>query len=393
MTRLKLAIFSTLVAIGLHAYLAWTYYPLKFAQSSGESFCNLNATFNCDAVAASSFSSLLGAPMALWGLTTNIVFLFILLIYGLRFTDEAERTLRNSFYLAVFIAATSIVMGSISLFLINSLCIFCIAAYICSFVTLMALWQLVKIQSSDFINDIKSLFSKNKSFLILLVSIPVFTYILHASMMREYGAEKLQQIINSSLVEWSSNPKQEIDLAPSLFIGPDRDSARLTISEFADFLCGHCKHASPTLEAFAKSHPDVRFEFYSFALDGECNEVVNAKVGAPCVLAKAVYCAGKTDKGWEVHNTIFKNQDLFYTARTTSAATEALKTLTESKVDNWNDLLECINSEETLEQIKKQGKKGEQVGVKGTPSIYANGKLLPRGQLLPVLQGLYNQLK
>ena len=62
--KVKIAIFATLLSIGLHSYLSWNYYPLKFAQASGDSLCNFNELFNCDAVAASSFSTLLGIPLA-----------------------------------------------------------------------------------------------------------------------------------------------------------------------------------------------------------------------------------------------------------------------------------------------------------------------------------------
>ena len=188
-------------------------------------------------------------------------------------------------------------------------------------------------------------------------------------MERQYGGENLKKVVKSSLNEWSQNPKNDLNLEPSISLGPERDKAKLVLSEFADFLCGHCKHAAPSLESFAKSRPDVRFEFYSFALDGECNEVVSRKVGAPCVLAKATYCAGKFNKGWEVHDTIFHNQKEFYEARSVMASTEKLKSLTKKFISNWDEFQACIESDESLERIKAQGRLGEQSGVKGTPTI------------------------
>ncbi|MCB0356179.1 MAG: DsbA family protein, partial [Bdellovibrionales bacterium] len=353
-----MAVFSTLVAIGLHAYLAWTYYPLKYARSTGESLCNLNATFNCDAVAASSFSSFLNIPMAIWGLTTNIVFLIALLIYALRLTDERERAWRNVFYLSSFIALTSIFMAAISLFLINSFCLFCIGTYICSFVTLIALFPTGEFSFALLLADVKSIWIKNKNFVFLMASIPIFSFVIHQSMVRQYGAEKIQKVVETSINEWMQNPKNELNTLPSLSYGPERDQAKLVISEFADFLCGHCKHAAPSLDAFAKSHKDIRFEFYSFALDGECNDAVERKVGTPCTLAKAVYCAEKQHKGWELHDLAFKNQTDFYSARSTSDTIEKLKNLSSKLIDNWTELQTCIESEEALNSIRAQGKTG-----------------------------------
>ncbi len=393
MTRLKLAIFSTLTAIGLHSYLAWNYYPLKFARSAGESLCNINATFNCDAVAASSFSSLLGIPMALWGAITNIVFLIILLIYALKLTDNKEKTLRNAIYLATFIAVTSIVMGGISALYIKTLCLFCIGAYLCSFIIIAALWGQTTVTTKLFKEDFLTIFSANKNFLILLAVIPLMSVILHKSMLRQYGGEQLERVINSSIYEWGENPQQTFSAQPSVAMGPEKDKAKLVISEFADFLCGHCKHAAPSLHAFSQSHPDVRFEFFSFALDGECNDVVTRTVGAPCVLAKAVYCGNKAKVGWQVHDTAFHHQDKFFEARTAPAALKTLKELLKDTIKDWNSFATCIESDEALEAIKSQGKSGEQSGVKGTPTVFANGKKLPRGQLIPVLEALYKKLE
>ncbi|MCB0391095.1 MAG: thioredoxin domain-containing protein [Bdellovibrionales bacterium] len=393
MTRIKLAIFSTLLAMGLHAYLAWTFYPLKYAQSSGESICNINATFNCDTVAASPFSSLFNVPMAVWGLSTNFIFLVLLLIYAFRLTDERERALRNSFYLAFFIALVSIIMGSISIIMINSVCLFCIGAYLCSFVSLIALWGLTPTSVAQWTQDTKELLSKNKNFLFLLAAIPIISFLAHSSMEQQYGGSQLKRVIKSSIAEWSQNPVNNLNVAPSLSYGPARDQAKLVLSEFADFLCGHCKHAAPSLESFAKSHPDVRLEFYSFALDGDCNEAISRKVGAPCVLAKATYCASKVNKGWEIHDVIFHNQTEFYEARSIEMATEKLKSLSSNLVDDWQSLKDCIDSDEALNHIKAQAKLGDESGVKGTPTIYANGKKLPRGQLMDVLKSLYKTLK
>lgn len=211
-------------------------------------------------------------------------------------------------------------------------------------------------------------------------------------MLSQYGADKLTQIVNSSISEWSENNEYDLDAEPSLVLGPSRNEAKMVISEFADFLCGHCKFAAPTLHAFAHSHPDVRLEFFSFALDGECNEVVSQAVGTPCTLAKVNYCGGKTNKGWEVHDVIFANQNKLYDTRTSSTTLDLLKNLTSKMNLNWEDLLACVNDENTLETIKRQAKVGDESGVKGTPTVYVNGKKLPRGQLLPVLEGLYKLL-
>jgi protein-disulfide isomerase len=166
----------------------------------------------------------------------------------------------------------------------------------------------------------------------------------------------------------------------------------MVISEFADFLCGHCKFAAPPLHAFVKGRSDVRLEFYSFALDGECNSVIDQAVGTPCFLAKANYCSNKIQLGWTLHDLFFSRQSTFQESRTADGAQERLKKLWTHDESKWNELVSCIEDPKTIENVKLQAKLGENSGVKGTPTIYVNGKKLPRGQLLPVLEKVYSEL-
>ncbi|MEK6555784.1 MAG: vitamin K epoxide reductase family protein, partial [Bdellovibrionota bacterium] len=76
--KLKIAILLTLIAVGLHAYLTLHYYDLNYGSTSGESVCNVSEKFNCDSVSMSQYSTLLGAPLALWGAATNIILLVLL---------------------------------------------------------------------------------------------------------------------------------------------------------------------------------------------------------------------------------------------------------------------------------------------------------------------------
>jgi uncharacterized membrane protein len=76
--KLKIALLLTLVAIGIHTYLTLHYYDLNYGAGSADSICNINAKLNCDAVAASSYSTFLKTPLALWGAVTNTMLLILL---------------------------------------------------------------------------------------------------------------------------------------------------------------------------------------------------------------------------------------------------------------------------------------------------------------------------
>jgi uncharacterized membrane protein len=122
-----------LFSIGLHGYLALHFYPVRYASTSEASLCNVNATFNCDAVAASPYSQVMGLPLSILGLTANALFLVLLALQYLGLTDNPARTLRYALYFSLMIAGMSVLMGLISLAFMTVYCLFCILLYLFSF--------------------------------------------------------------------------------------------------------------------------------------------------------------------------------------------------------------------------------------------------------------------
>src|SRR5437868_4045723 len=76
------AMVCALVASGIHIYLANHHYNLVLGSSEGGSICNINQTFNCDAVNLSSYSEFLKIPIAVWGAATNTTLLLLLFWNG-----------------------------------------------------------------------------------------------------------------------------------------------------------------------------------------------------------------------------------------------------------------------------------------------------------------------
>jgi protein-disulfide isomerase len=194
------------------------------------------------------------------------------------------------------------------------------------------------------------------------------------------------------VVDWQNAPVQNFVAKPSLVMGPAPEAAVMTLVEFADFRCGHCKRASYTLHAFVKSHPDVRFEFYSFPLDGACNEKIEQANGISCRLATAVYCAEKEGKGWPLHETLYNIQEQVNSFATPAELDPLLSQTVTGLGLNWEHLQTCMNDPMSQDAIRSQAKQGGLVNVQGTPTIFANGKLLNRGNMVPVLQAVHEKI-
>jgi protein-disulfide isomerase/uncharacterized membrane protein len=389
--KLKLALLFILAAIGVHVYLTLHFYGLTFGTMAGESICNLNAKFNCDTVTASSFSSLAGVPIALWGAATNGVLGLLVLIWIFGWSNDVARLGRYAMWLSGFTAAMSLVMGSISTFFIGSYCIFCMSVYVLSFIIFYLIWRSQSPDRPGLLADIKALFGPAKSYLIFLAAIPAATFFLHRTFIVQFGAEALDNIVQESLQEWKAAPTIDLASTPAALVKEQSD-VKMTIAEFADFRCGHCKHASPTLHAFLNSHPNVKFQYYTFPLDGQCNDIIPGGDGVSCYLAKNVYCAEKTaKKGWELHDAVYADQD-----DVNNGGMEAAKKVVEKSLGNLGVEPEaqktCVESPDTDAAIRAQAKLGVAAGVKGTPTFYVNGRKLSRGQLLPVLEAVYKEL-
>jgi uncharacterized membrane protein/predicted DsbA family dithiol-disulfide isomerase len=382
---------SALISVGIHSYLTIQHFQLKLGMSAEPSFCHVNATFNCDAVAVSSPSVLFGMPLALWGAWTNLILAILLFISALNLAQDRQRVLRYATWLALFIASTSIVMGLISSMVLKTYCLYCIVAYVFSFATLVATRMSNQENLFKFFSiDIKESLTSHRWVLICLALIPLGAWISQGMIFQNYGLDKLNIYVEESIANWHSAPVNNFQNETGLILNRGGKEPVMTIVEFADFLCPHCKMAYPSVDAFASTREGVRLIFKPFPLDGVCNKDIEHKGdGVRCLLAEAVLCADKEFKrGWDMHHLIFDNQESFASGN----AEATLKTLSIKIGLDFDAILKCTQSDETKDLLEKMAHEGAIAKIQGTPAIFVNGKLLERGQLVPVLEGVRNSL-
>lgn len=386
-TRVQFALVGCILSVIAHVYLTSHHYALKLGYAAGQSLCNVSEKFNCDAVSASAYSSFLGIPLSVWGAVVNVILFLMILITWLEWSDHPERLRRWALLLAGISAATSVVMGGVSLFLISNFCLFCMLLYLLSFLVFFSFvgtlrepfWMHIR-------TDMGVIWTESRSILFAFAAIPVFAFMVHKFYMQNTGDDAVAQVVKDSLNEWTSAPKQDFVAKPSLVTGPSGDRASLVLTEFADFRCGHCKHASYTLDAFVSAHPDVRFEFYNFPLDGSCNEKIEHADGISCRVAASIQCAEAEGKGWPLHKLMFERQDEIIRSGSSAEVDVILNAEVSRLGMNWETFSRCLSDPATIDAVKAQAKQGALVNVRGTPTIFANGRQLNGGQLLPVLQ-------
>jgi protein-disulfide isomerase/uncharacterized membrane protein len=392
--RIQIALMSVLISIGAHFYLTSHYYPLKFGYSTGNSVCNLSGKINCDAVAASEYAAFFEIPVSVWGLAFNAVLFMMILLSYLEWSENPERLRRWTFLMVAMSLAGSVLMGAISIFLMSVYCIVCIGLYDLSIISFVAYKGVLKEPFFMHLKrDLSVMWTESRGILVALVSIPVLAFLTHQFFMQNLGNAQVARMVTESVEEWEHSPPQDFVAKPAITMGPEKDKATITLVEFADFRCPHCKRASYTLHAFVKAHPDVRFEFYAFPLDGQCNEKIGQSNGISCRLAAAVYCAEREGKGWEMHDMLFDKQEEIAPLQTPAELDTSLSKNVTPLGLNFETLQRCLDQPETMDAIRAMAKQGGLVNVMGTPTLFANGKLLSRGQLVPVLQAVHARAK
>jgi protein-disulfide isomerase len=218
----------------------------------------------------------------------------------------------------------------------------------------------------------------------------VIAFLGNIMYLESHGYSQISKISAEKLAYWNVAPTQTFD-ANGLIFYKGTGEPTMTIVEFADFRCPHCKHAAPGLHAFAKSHPDVRFQFKPFPLDGTCNEAIQGGDGISCGLAAAVMCAEQQgQKGWATHDYFFENQE---TVLNTPNLDQNLQAASSALGLNFDDLKKCTQDPAMQESIRKMAKEGATAQIRGTPTIFVNNKLLEGGQLIPVLDAVYQSLR
>lgn len=391
--KLKFALLLTILAIGIHTYLTLHYFDLNYGQGAADSVCNLSATLNCDAVAASKYATLFRIPLALWGAAANLMLFFLLLGWVLGWTDDSARLGRYTFWYSLMIAGASVVMAVISLTSMSVYCVFCIAAYIVSFLTAYLIWSEQDPDARPAKEYAKELFTSSaRFFLVYLLGVPFLAFIANNSFASKAGPQSMERFVKQSVTTYRASTPVTFNEAPVLVKGASEADAKVTIVEFADFMCIHCKNAVNTIKAFLSTRPEVQLRFHFYPLDSACNDNVNGTAGGmSCLLAKAVACAEENgQKGWPMHDKVFAAQQEF-AGLTVEAAKSKVSAFAEELDAPVEPFKTCLESADLHNRIKKMAAEGFQAGLKGTPTFFLNGRRVEGGQLLPVLEAVYNE--
>ena len=170
--------------------------------------------------------------------------------------------------------------------------------------------------------------------------------------------------------------RERLSAAKGVVRGSDKPV--VTMVEFSDLQCPHCKDAQPVLEKLATDFPDMRIIFQQYPLASS----------HPWAMKAAQYadCAGRqgNDAGWKFIAAVYENQNSIALA----IADDKLKELATASGLDAEKLSACATAPDAEIRVKKSMELGDSVGVMGTPAIFVNGRPLDTVTGIP-----YEQVK
>lgn len=150
----------------------------------------------------------------------------------------------------------------------------------------------------------------------------------------------------------------QLDLTDVPSRGPA--AAPVTLAVFSDFQCPYCARLVPLLEQVLARYPtQVKLVFKNFPLR-------NHDQARPAALA--ALAAGEQGKFWEVHDLLFRNYSSLNEAKFTELAQQAGLDPARFAADRARP--------ELAARVDRDLREGARVGVRGTPSLYLNGRQL-----------------
>ena len=153
------------------------------------------------------------------------------------------------------------------------------------------------------------------------------------------------------------NKVYTLPVGASSVLGPPE--APVTMVEFADYQCPFCARNVPLIKQVMEAYPkQVKFVYKEFPLTSIHNNAMNA--------SKAAIAAQRQGKYWEMHHKLFENSSNLAEDNIKKLAAEVGLDVAKWETD--------YKSPEVEKQVQDDMRLGSQSDVRGTPTMFIEGK-------------------
>ncbi len=366
MSKTKRIIITILALIGLalSIELCIVYYNANFAVNAKPSICVINDAMDCDGVAKTSYSQFLGVPLALLGF---ILYLFILFMTYIDKIQKIKflgflRVFKNPasyiFCISSLSFIISMVLGTISIFKINSICIFCFMTYFLDLIIAIAaknkgvsIIQEIKTSFADFIEAIKV---KRYAFWFILLVLLFSSVLYYTNESNILSPQKAKQMMFKKYI------KDYSSLADGNKLGAK--DADVIIHEYMDFNCNGCFFAQLYLHRIVSEFENVKVIQHNLPLDKVCNHnMTHDGHKNSCLKSSYALAAAKQNKYWQMADILFE-----------LAPENEKEIIEEARLLDFDikKLKEDANSEEIKQEITDSIKSADERNINGTPTLF-----------------------
>ena len=137
-------------------------------------------------------------------------------------------------------------------------------------------------------------------------------------------------------------------------------NAKITLVEFADYQCPHCKRAAGVLQTIAERFPtELRIVFMDLPINPS---------GVSRIIAEGAACADQQDKFWAFHDLAFEHQSTLSQESVTQFVNELDLDVSEFE--------RCMMSGFPQERVALSEHQARELGLTSTPTLFLNGRKL-----------------
>jgi protein-disulfide isomerase len=398
--RRRGAIVLFLIGTALAALLLFQHHGEGGAVATVNALCGDGQTSGCEVVSQSAWSKLAGVPLAALGLFFYLGLASLLVLGGAGGDEAAARASKLALGLTLAALAADVVLLGLQAFVIKHYCGLCLATYGVNAAAAAALWPARQSPASALGRVVASAWA------VALAALGIGVFASNAALEARATAragtilgapaslpaggdaglraevKRLQDTLDDPQKfqdyqaakaerDFETAAPQTFDLSTTPLKGPV--DARVQVIEFSDFLCPFCRGLAGAFKDFMpRSQGRIAVLFKNYPLDKECNPHLNNTIhpGA-CWVARGGVCAQQQGKFWAYHDRAFENPPQ------APGRADVVKIATDAGLDAAA-MASCLDSPAAQARLAADIADAERTGVKATPTLFINGKKLPR---------------
>ncbi|HEY4741770.1 MAG TPA: thioredoxin domain-containing protein [Candidatus Acidoferrales bacterium] len=181
-----------------------------------------------------------------------------------------------------------------------------------------------------------------------------------------YASKDGAYLIRGELYKTSEDPfasvRKDLSAKGSPSKGPS--DSKITLVEFSDFECPHCRQLHEYLKTLEQKYPQVRIVFKNYPIEAIHPWAMTAAIAGHCAYETS------SDAFWKMEAAIFDQQDLI-------SAENAYEKLTDAAVAaglQRDTFRACLADPAAKEVVQVDLAAGQKLGVNSTPTVFVNGR-------------------